>query len=160
MDRNSVMTEMTLKDQVTADMKQAMKDRDTSLRDTLRLILSSIKNAEIDKRSDLTADESLAVLRKEGKQRQDSIEQYRAAGREDLAAKEELELSIIGRYLPQQMTDEELKAFVRAGIEESGASSAKDMGKVMGLLNARTNNRVDGRRLSAAVREALAGAQA
>ena len=154
------MTEMTLKDQVTADMKQAMKDRDTSLRDTLRLILSSIKNAEIDKRSDLTADESLAVLRKEGKQRQDSIEQYRAAGREDLAAKEELELSIIGRYLPQQMTDEELKAFVRAGIEESGASSAKDMGKVMGLLNARTNNRVDGRRLSAAVREALAGAQA
>lgn len=154
------MTEMTLKDQVTADMKQAMKDRDTSLRDTLRLILSSIKNAEIDKRSDLTADESLAVLRKEGKQRQDSIEQYRAAGREDLAAKEELELSIIERYLPQQMTDEELKAFVQAGIEESGASSAKDMGKVMGLLNARTNNRVDGRRLSAAVREALAGAQA
>ncbi|HYI24855.1 MAG TPA: GatB/YqeY domain-containing protein [Thermomicrobiales bacterium] len=154
------MSDITLKDQVTADMKQAMKDRDTSLRDTLRLILSSIKNAEIDKRSDLTADESQAVLRKEGKQRQDSIEQYRAAGREDLASQEELELSIIERYLPQQMTDEELAAFVQAGIAETGASSPKEMGKVMGLLNARTENRVDGRRLSAAVREALAAVQA
>jgi uncharacterized protein YqeY len=154
------MSDMTLKDQVTADMKQAMKDRDTSLRDTLRLILSSIKNAEIDKRSDLTAEESQAVLRKEGKQRQDSIEQYRAAGREDLAEREELELSIIQRYLPQQMTDEELVAFVQAGIEETGASSPKEMGKVMGLLNARADNRVDGRRLSAAVREALAAVQA
>ncbi len=150
------MTDTTLKDQVTTDMKQAMKDRDNDLRDTLRLILSSIKNAEIDKRADLTVDEGLAVLRKEAKQRQDSIEQYRAAGRDDLADREAMELAIIERYLPQQMTDEELAAFVAAGIAESGASTPKEMGKVMGLLNRRTENRVDGRRLSAAVREALA----
>jgi uncharacterized protein YqeY len=151
---------MTLKEQVTDDMKQAMKDRDNDLRDTLRLILSSIKNAEIEKRGDLTADEGLAVLRKEAKQRQDSIEQYRSAGRDDLADHETMELTVIERYLPQQMSDEELTAFVAAGIEEAGASSPKDMGKVMGLLNGRTNNRVDGRRLSGAVREALSSAQA
>ncbi len=150
------MTDLTLKDHVTTDMKQAMKDRDNELRDTLRLILSSIKNAEIDKRDDLTAEESLAVLRKEAKQRQDSIEQYRAAGRDDLADREARELAVIERYLPQQMTDEELAVFVAEGITESGATSPKDMGKVMGLLNPRTESRVDGRRLSAAVREALA----
>lgn len=150
------MTDITLKERVTADMKQAMKDRDNDLRDTLRLILSSIKNAEIDKRADLTVDEGLAVLRKEAKQRQDSIDQYRAAGRDDLADREAMELAIIERYLPQQMSDDELAAFVAAGVEESGATSPKDMGKVMGLLNRRTENRVDGRRLSAAVRDALA----
>ena len=150
------MPDLTLKDHVPTDMKQAMKDRDNELRDTLRLILSSIKNAEIDKRGDLTAEESLAVLRKEAKQRQDSIEQYRAAGRDDLADREARELAVIERYLPQQMTDEELAVFVAEGITESGATSPKDMGKVMGLLNPRTESRVDGRRLSAAVREALA----
>lgn len=151
------MTDISLRDHITNDMRQAMKDRDNDLRDTLRLMLSSIKNAEIDKRADLTVDEGLAVLRKEVKQRQDSIDQYRAAGRNDLAEREAMELAIIERYLPQQMTDEELAAFVAAGIEESGAASPKDMGKVMGLLNRRTDNRVDGRRLSSAVRDALAG---
>lgn len=150
------MTDVTLKERLTADVKQAMKDRDTALRDTLRLVLSSIKNAEIEKRADLAEDDVLAVLRKEVKQRQDSIDQYQKAGRTDLADHEVMEMEIIQRYLPQQMSDEELAAFVTAGIAETGASGPRDMGKVMGLLNARAGNRIDGRRLSTAVRGALA----
>lgn len=148
---------MTLQEQLSADVKQAMKDRDNELRDTLRFLLSAVKNAEIDKRGPLTDDEELALLRTQAKQRQDSIEQYRAGGRDDLADREAAQLAILERYLPQQMSDDELAAFVQAGVAETGAAGPKDMGKVMGLLNGRSEGRVDGRRLSAAVRAALAG---
>ena len=150
-------TDTSLKDQLTIDLKQAMKDRDAVLRDTIRYILSAVKNAEIAKRDSLTGDEELALLKTQVKQRQDSIEQYRAGGRDELADKEAAELEVIQRYLPQQMSDDELAAFVAAGIAETGAAGPKDMGKVMGLLNKRAEGRVDGRRLSASVREALAG---
>jgi uncharacterized protein YqeY len=147
----------SLKERLTADMKQAMKDRDNELRDTIRLLLSAVKNAEIDKRADLNEDESMAVLRSQAKQRQDSIQQYRDGGRDDLADKEASELAILERYLPQQLSDEELATLVANGISETGAAGPKDMGKVMGLLSKRAGNAVDGRRLSTAVREALAG---
>lgn len=150
--------DVTLRERLSNDLKQAMRDREGDLRDTIRLILSAVKNAEIDKRSSLTPQEEIAVLRSQAKQRQDSIEQYRAAGRDDLANREAAELAILERYLPQQMSDEEVAAFVAAGIVESGATGQKDMGKVMGLLTKRADGRVDGRRLSAAVREALASA--
>lgn len=133
-----------------------MRDRDATLRDTIRFVLSVVKNAEIDKRGPLTSDEEIAVLRSQVKQRQDAIEQFRAGGREDLVAKEAEQLAVLERYLPQQMDDAELAAFVARGIATTGAAGPKDMGKVMGLLTKRADGRVDGRRLSTAVKDALA----
>lgn len=149
--------ELSLYDRLSNDLKQAMKDRDTELRDTIRFILSAVKNVEIDKRAPLTADEEIALLRTQAKQRQDSIEQFRAGGRDELADRETAQLAILERYLPQQMSDEELAEFVRSGVEEVGASGPKEMGKVMGILSKRADGRVAGKRLSSAVQAALAG---
>lgn len=149
-------SDIALKERLTNDMKQAMKDRDAFTRDTIRLLLAAVKNAEIDKRADLTEEEGEAVLRKQAKQRQDSIEQYRAAGRDDLADHEAAELGVLEKYLPQQMTDEELAALVNAVIAETGASGPKDMGKAMGVLTKRADGRADGRRISGALKSALA----
>lgn len=152
------MTEpSSLRDRLANDLKQAMKDRDVELRDTIRFILSAVKNVEIDKRSPLTPEEEISLLRTQAKQRRDSIDQFRAGGRDELADREAAQLAILERYLPQQMTDDELVAFVKEGIAEAGAEGPKEMGKVMGLLNKRAEGRVDGRRLSTAVRESLAG---
>ncbi len=148
----------SLSERLSNDVKEAMRERDAMLRDTLRFVLSAVKNAEIDKRAPLTHEEEVAVLRAQAKQRQDSIEQFRTGRRDDLAERESAQLAVLERYLPQQMTDEELEAFVRDGIEEVDASGPKDMGKVMGLLTRRSSGQVDGRRLSSAVRDALAGA--
>jgi uncharacterized protein len=147
---------MSLKTQMEADVKAAMKARDAETRDAIRYVLSAVKNAEIDKRAELTPEEELKLIRSQVKQRQDSIEQFRAGGREDLAEKEESQVRILERYLPQQMEDEELDQFVKAGISEAGAEGPKDMGKVMGILTPRSEGRVDGKRLSTAVRNALA----
>ena len=152
------MTEpSSLRDRLANDLKQAMKDRDVELRDTIRFILSAVKNVEIDNRSPLTPEEEISLLRTQAKQRRDSIDQFRAGGRDELADREAAQLAILERYLPQQMTDDELAAFVKEGIAEVGAEGPKEMGKVMGLLNKRAEGRVDGRRLSTAVRESLAG---
>ena len=145
-----------LRVRLETDMKQAMRDKDTETRDALRYVLAMVKTAEIDKRSPLTTEEEIALLRTQVKQRLDSIDQFRAGSRDDLAEREEIQVAIIERYLPQQLTDDELAAFVQAGIAEVGATSAKDMGKVMGVLNRQAGGRVDGRRLSAAVKDALA----
>ncbi|MDQ3656034.1 MAG: GatB/YqeY domain-containing protein [Chloroflexota bacterium] len=147
----------SLREQLSNDLKQAMKDRDVELRDTIRFILSAVKNVEIDKRSPLTPEEEISLLRTQAKQRRDSIDQFRAGGRDELADREAAQLAILERYLPQQMSDDELAAFVKEGIAAAGAEGPKDMGKVMGLLNKRAEGRVDGRRLSTAVRESLAG---
>lgn len=149
------MTDSSLRDRLSNDLKGAMKDRDVELRDTIRFILSAVKNAEIDKRAPLSPEEEITLLRTQAKQRRDSIEQFRAGGRDELADREAAQLAILERYLPQQMSDDELASFVMQGIEETGAQGPKDMGKVMGLLNKRAGGRVDGRRLSTAVRESL-----
>lgn len=149
------MTE-SLRTLLEQDMKQAMRDKENEKRDAIRYILAMVKNVEIDKRAPLTPEEEIGVLRSQIKQRQDSIEQFRKGGREDLAAKEASQVAILEKYLPQQMDDEELAAFVRQGVLDAGADSPKDMGKVMGLLNKRSEGRADGRRLSTAVKEALA----
>lgn len=147
---------MTLHERLSDDLKQAMRDRDADLRDTIRFLLSAVRNVEIDKREPLTEDEEMAVLRSQAKQRRDAIEQFRSGGRDDLAEKEASQLNILERYLLQQMTDEELEAFVSEGIAETGAASPRDMGKLMGLLTKRSEGRVDGTRLSTAVRSSLA----
>ena len=146
---------MSLRQRLETDMKDAMKARDSERRDAVRYVLSAVKNAEIDKRGELTEQEEMQLIRTQVKQRQDSIEQFRKGGREDLAAREEAQVRLLEGYLPQQMSDEELMAFVRQGIAETGAEGAKDLGKVMGVLTKASNGRVDGRRLSAAVRDAL-----
>lgn len=147
---------MSVRQQMEADLKTAMKERDTETRDALRFVISAFKYAEIDARGELSDDEQQKVLRQQVKQRQDSIEQFRAGNRQDLVDKEEAQLRVLERYLPQQMSDDELATFVANGIAETGAAGPKDMGKVMGYLNKLTDGRVDGRRLSSAVKEALA----
>lgn len=147
---------MSIRQRMEADLKTAMKERDVEKRDALRYVISAFKYAEIDTRKDLTPEDELRLVRQQAKQRQDSIDQFRAGNREDLVEKEEAQLRILEQYLPQQMSDDELATFVADGIAEVGADGPKDMGKVMGLLNKRTEDRVDGRRLSSAVKDALA----
>lgn len=147
---------MSLKSQLESDMKDAMRARENETRDAIRYVLAAVKNAEIAKKGELSEEEELKLIRAQVKQRVDSIEQFRNGGREDLAAKEESQVKILEKYLPQQMSDEELDGFVRQGIEETGAEGPKDMGKVMGALNKKSDGRVDGKRLSTAVRNALA----
>lgn len=138
------------------DLKTAMRAGDATSRDAIRYILAALKNAEIDARGGGAPADPVATLRKLGKQLADAIDQYRAGGRDDLAAKEEAQLAVLRRYLPEELTDEELAALVRAAIAETGATGPKEMGKVMPAAMARAGGRVDGRRLSAAVKSALA----
>lgn len=148
---------MSIKDQLTADMKQAMKDREAGkLRlSVIRMVRASIKNAEINGKKELNDDDVLAVLMKEVKMRQDSLEEFQKAGREELVAQAKEEIEILKKYLPEALSDDELKAIVAEVIAETGAASPKDMGKVMPKVIARTKGRADGKRINAIVRELL-----
>ena len=139
-------------------MKTAMRDRDELRRDTLRMALSAAQNAEKAARRPLTDDEMLSVFTREVKLRRESIEAYEKAGREDLASRERTEAAILTEFLPRQLPEDELRDMVRAAIAETGATSARDMGKVMGVLSPRTRNRADGRAVSAMVAQELARA--
>ena len=149
--------EGSVRQRLEADLRAAMKAGDQATRDTVRYVLAAIKNAEIDKRGSLAPADESAVLRRLGKQLTDAIEQYRAGGREDLATREEAQLAVVQRYLPAELSDEELAALVGEVVREVGASGPKEMGKVMPVLIERVAGRADGRRLSAAVRQALTG---
>lgn len=147
--------EPTVKSRMEADLKVAMKSGDVLLRDTLRFVLAGLKNAEIDKRGPLTSDEVQALLLKQGKRMQESIDQFAAGGREDLADHERAQMAIVKRYLPAELTEDELTELVRAAIAETGATGPKDLGMVMKALTASAQGRADGKRLSAAARAAL-----
>lgn len=144
-----------LRQQMYDDLKTAMKARDEVARDTLRFTLASIKNAEIDKGGPLSGAEELSLLQRETKRRVDSIEQFRDAGRQDLVDREKVQLAVLKKYLPVELTDDQLKDLVRSAIAEVGATDVKELGKVMPLAIQRAAGRADGKRLSAAVREAL-----
>lgn len=149
---------MTLKTQITQDLKDAMKAREVEKRDTLRILDSMIKNEEIDKgvREDGLDDAGVVTLVKRAiKQRKDSAEQFKKGGREDLAKKEEMEISFIQKYLPQQMSDEDVANIVKKVIEEIGASSKADMGKVMGSVMKEVGDSADGGTVRSAVEKAL-----
>ena len=135
-----------------------MRGGDGLRRDVLRMVASAAYNVEKKQGKPLTDDEYLAVLSREVKTRRESVEAFRAGGREDLATKEEAEIAILGEYLPQALTEDEVTALVREGIAATGASSARDMGKVMGWLAPRTRGRADGKHLSELVVQALASA--
>ena len=148
---------MSIKDQLTEDMKQAMKDRENGkLRlSVIRMVRSNIKNVEINDKKELTDDEVLAVLMKEVKMRQDSLEEFQKAGLSELVAQAEEEIKILKKYLPEALSDEELKGIVAEVVAEVGATTMKDMGKVMPAVIAKTKGRADGKRINAMVRELL-----
>ncbi|HEV2527941.1 MAG TPA: GatB/YqeY domain-containing protein [Thermomicrobiales bacterium] len=146
----------TLQQRLMDDVKVAMKSGDVVSREAIRFLQSVYRNAEIDKRGPLDEDEELALLQKQVKQRTESVDQFRAAGRDDLVEREEAQLRVIERYLPAQLTDDELAELVSAAVAETGASGPRDMGKVMPVLLPRIGGRADGKRVSSAVRARLA----
>jgi uncharacterized protein YqeY len=146
---------MTLKARITEDMKTAMKAKEAARLSAIRLLLSAVKQREVDERKDMSDADITAVIEKMIKQRRDSITQYEAAGRQDLADGEKFELGVLSAYLPQQLTEAEIAAEVQAAIAQSGASGAADMGKVMGLLKGKLAGRADMGRVSALVKAGL-----
>ena len=148
---------MPIAETVRTEMTAAWKAGNTQRRDALRLVIAALENARIDLGHPLTDEETTRVLQKEAKQRRDSIVEFGAAGRADLVAKEQGELDAITGFLPQQMSDDELRAIVREVIAEAGASSAADLGKVMRPLMARIAGRADGAAANAIARDILTG---
>jgi uncharacterized protein YqeY len=145
-----------LKQQITEDMKTAMKSGDKDRLGVIRLILSGIKQREVDERIELDDTQVLAVIEKMIKQRRDSIAQFRAAAREDLATKEEYEVGVIQGYMPAQLGDAEIEAIIAKAIADSGATTAKDMGKVIGLVRPQVAGRADMGKISEIVIAKLA----
>ena len=134
---------MSLKTQITDDMKSAMKAGDKDRLKVVRLAMAAIKQVEIDKRTELDDAAVLGVIDKMVKQRRDSVEQFQKGGREDLAAIEVAEIAILEDYLPEQLSDAELDALVEEAIGATGAESIRDMGKVMGAIKAKAAGRAD-----------------
>jgi uncharacterized protein YqeY len=145
----------TLKERINADMKTAMREKDKARLGTIRLLQAAIKQREVDERIELDDAQVLAVLDKMVKQRRDSIEQFRQAGRDELAEKEEYELGVLQDYLPAALSDEELEALVDEAVAQSGAQSVKDMGNVMGILRPKVQGRADMGAVSAKVKARL-----
>ena len=141
-----------------SDITAAMRGGDSLRRDVLRMAANAAYNVEKRNQQPLTEDEFLAVLTREVKTRRESVEAYTKAGRADLAAKEQAEIDILTGYLPQALTESEVDALVQEGIAATGATNARDMGKVMGWLAPRTRGRADGKVVSGRVASALAQA--
>jgi uncharacterized protein YqeY len=147
---------VSLVERLQAELKTAMRDHDDLRRDTLRMALSAASYAEKQARRPLTDDETIAVIGREVKTRRESVEAYQRAGRTDLADRESAEVAILSGFLPAPLSEDELRTMVRAAIAETGASSARDLGRVMGVLSPRTRGRADGRAVSAMVSQELA----
>jgi uncharacterized protein len=148
---------ISLKDQITEDMKSAMKARNSERLGAIRLLLAAIKQREVDERITLDDAAVVAVVDKLIKQRRDSISQYEQAGREDLANAERAEVEVLSPYLPAQLGAEEVAAAVKAAIAQTGATGPGDMGKVMAILKAQLAGKTDLAAVSQQVKAALAG---
>jgi uncharacterized protein YqeY len=149
------MSESSLKSRLKDEMKAAMRARDRTRLDAIRLMQAEIQRIEVDERAELDDARVLAVLDKMTKQRRDSAAQYRSAGREELAAQELAEIEIIASFLPTALTAAEITALIEQAIASSGASSARDMGKVMALLKPQLQGRADIGAVSAQVKTRL-----
>jgi uncharacterized protein len=149
---------VTLRERLQADTTAAMRSGDALRRDVLRMAQNAMYNIEKAKKVTLSEDEVLGVLTREVKTRRESVEAFRAGGREDLAAKEEAEIAILQGYLPDALTEAEIGALVEEAVTATGASSARDLGKVMGWLTPKTRGRADGKVVSGLVAQALARA--
>jgi uncharacterized protein YqeY len=146
---------LTLKERIKNDIKEAMRSKDTAKRDTLRNIQAGIKQIEVDERRDVSDSDVEAIMMKYLKQREDAKTQFADAGRDDLVAKEEAEITIVKSYLPEPMNDEELEAILKEIIADTGAQSMKDMGKVMGAAKVKVGSRAAGRRINQIVKQLL-----
>ena len=147
---------MSLLETLNADMKQAMKDKNKEALSVIRMVKSTVMNEQISLGHDLTPEEELTVLSREVKQRQDSLSEFEKGGREDLAAGIRSELTILAKYLPAQLTEEEIVAIVAAAIEQTGATGPKDMGKVMGVVTPKVKGKADGKVVADLVKATLA----
>ena len=154
----SCFMSMSLKQTILSDMKEAMKAGDATKRDTLRMLDSMIKNTEIEKmkkEEGLSDEEAQAVIVRAVKQRRDSVEQYKAGGREDLAEKERKEIEILSAYMSEQLGEDKIREIVKAVIAETGATSKADMGKVMGAAMGKLKGQADGNVVKKIVEEEL-----
>ncbi len=156
------MTDASLKNRITEDMKEAMRAKESAKLSVIRFLLAAIKQVEIDaktavgeERTALTDEQTLAVINKLIKQRRDSKDQFEKAGREDLAQQESYELSVLVHYLPPQLDEAEVESLVRAAISESSAAGIQDMGKVMAILKPQLQGRADMGAVSAKIRSLL-----
>lgn len=144
-----------LKDAITDAMKSAMRAGEKEKLGTIRLILSAIKQVEVDTRKDMQDEDVLQILDKMVKQRRESIDQFDKAGREELSAIEHAEISIIQEYLPEQLSTEEISTMIEAAISSTGAESMRDMGKVMGILKPQLQGRADMGAVSGIIKQKL-----
>jgi len=147
---------MGLKEQITEDMKAAMRAKEAGKLGTIRLITAAMKQKEVDERIELNDAHVLAIIEKMIKQRRDSISQFEAGGRQDLADIEKAELQILSTYMPASLTEDEIKAEVAAAVAATGAAGVQDMGRVMGVLKPKLAGRADMTVVSAQVKAALA----
>ncbi len=138
-------------------LKEAMKNKDALRRDTLRMTMNAFKQVEVDDQRELSAEEAMDILMKEVKKRRDTIDELVNAGREDSAEQERAELAVIESFLPQQLSEDEIAALAREAIAETGASSPKEMGQVMGALMPKVKGRADGKLVNQVVRQLLQG---
>ena len=146
---------MSLNAQIKADIKDAMRAKDTVKRDTLRNIQTAVKQIEVDERREVTDTDMQNIMMKYLKQREDAKTQFADAGRDDLVAKEEAEIEIVKAYLPEPMSDEELETTVKEIVASLGATSMKDMGKVMGQAKSVIGSKADGGRINVVVKKLL-----
>ena len=147
---------MSLKNQITEDMKQAMRDKDAPRLSAIRLLLAAIKQREVDERIELDDTQVVAVIDKMLKQRRDSIAQYESGNRKDLADKERFEMTVLERYMPQQLSEAEIEAVIAKAVADTGATSVKDMGKVMGMVKPQLAGQADMGKVSALIKARLA----
>lgn len=148
---------MSLKEQLTTDMKEAMKSHDKDRLAVIRMVRGAIRQQEIDGQKELSDEDVIAVMSKEIKMRKDSIEEFKKGGREDLIAKTQAEIDVLIPYMPAQLSEDEVRELVKAAVAETGAATPKDMGKVMGALMPKVKGRADGKLVNTLVRSMLQG---
>lgn len=148
---------MTVRQQMMDDLKAAMRSGDNEKRNAIRLVMAAIKQSEVDSGKTLDEEAIMAVLAKQAKQRRESIAEYAKSGRDELAASEQAELTVIEAYLPQQMSREEVETVVRSTIDELGISDKSGMGQLMGRLMGQLRGKADGKVVNDVVREMLGG---
>ncbi|OYD07663.1 GatB/YqeY domain-containing protein [Paludifilum halophilum] len=146
---------MTLMERLNSDMKTAMKNKDKTKLSVIRMVRSSLKNEEIKLNRPLTEEDALNVISRELKQQKDSLNEFEQADRKDLAEKARADIAVLQEYLPEPLTEEEVRGIVREAIQESGATSKADMGQVMKIVIPRVKGRADGKMVNRLVQEAL-----
>jgi uncharacterized protein YqeY len=147
---------VSLRNRLDEELKAAMRSSDAMRRDSLRMVLAAVQRAEKEGKHELADDEMLGILTRELKVRRESVDTFRAGGRDDLVVKEEAAIAVVSEFMPQPLSDGELKALVEQAIAETGAASPRDMGKVMGWLSPKTRGRADGKVVSQLVTQLLA----